>query len=268
MAISGPSSSITARNTSLTFCRYYEDTYLNSSMGWCIFCNQERHFDLIDVKSPPTTDGKCWFEDLILDIIADHKDSLPPGSALRCIPGGHTDHGIDCERIESQLCHLKSAGTTHVPSIQVHDTRLEWRTSDEVKPGNTRPVQCKQFSIDQRLKVASEWIMRCKDNHAKCWARSTGERILPKRLLDLLKASDGLVMLVDGEEAISPYAALSYCWGASMPLRSLTENISLFRDGIAIQDLAKTVQDAITVCTTLDIRYLWVDSLCIIQDDP
>ena len=129
-------------------------------------------------------------------------------------------------------------------------------------------MQCKQFSIDQRLKVASEWIMRCKDNHAKCWARSTGERILPKRLLDLLKASDGLVMLVDGEEAISPYAALSYCWGASMPLRSLTENISLFRDGIAIQDLAKTVQDAITVCTTLDIRYLWVDSLCIIQDDP
>jgi hypothetical protein len=37
-------------------------------------------------------------------------------------------------------------------------------------------------------------------------------------------------------------------------------------NAIAIADLPKTFQDAIAITRKLDIRYLWIDSLCIIQD--
>lgn len=64
------------------------------------------------------------------------------------------------------------------------------------------------------------------------------------------------------------YAALSYCWGGVDP-RSKTTNDN-FRDGyrdIEFSSLPQCLQDAVTVARGLDIRYLWIDALCIIQDD-
>lgn len=53
-----------------------------------------------------------------------------------------------------------------------------------------------------------------------------------------------------------------------MPLRLLTNNIDEFLTGISPSQLCKTFKDAIAVTRKLGIRYLWIDSLCIIQDSP
>ncbi|KAH7381241.1 heterokaryon incompatibility protein-domain-containing protein, partial [Phaeosphaeria sp. MPI-PUGE-AT-0046c] len=64
------------------------------------------------------------------------------------------------------------------------------------------------------------------------------------------------------------YAALSYCWGADTQLQTTLANIAAHKLGIAILDLPQTIKDAIEIAKFVNLRYLWIDSLCIIQDSP
>lgn len=53
-----------------------------------------------------------------------------------------------------------------------------------------------------------------------------------------------------------------------MPFQTLTrDSYNRFQNGISISTLPKTFQDAIVIARRLAVRYLWIDSLCIIQDD-
>lgn len=62
------------------------------------------------------------------------------------------------------------------------------------------------------------------------------------------------------------YSALSYSWGKTQQTRTLHENIKSHMTGILIKSLPQTIQDAIETTRKLKIPYLWIDSLCIIQD--
>jgi hypothetical protein len=63
----------------------------------------------------------------------------------------------------------------------------------------------------------------------------------------------------------SQYATLSYCWGEKQRTTT-TENLSAYTLALP-QDLPKTILDAIEVCRSIGISYLWVDALCIVQND-
>ena len=63
------------------------------------------------------------------------------------------------------------------------------------------------------------------------------------------------------------YATLSYCWGGEDNLKTTKGNISIHAAFIAAEDLPKAIFDAATLTNTLGIRFLWVDAVCIIQDD-
>lgn len=63
-----------------------------------------------------------------------------------------------------------------------------------------------------------------------------------------------------------PYVTLSHCWGNSQPLTLTSANLNKLQTRIAYDSLPRTFQDAVTVTRALGVRYLWIDSLCIIQD--
>lgn len=62
------------------------------------------------------------------------------------------------------------------------------------------------------------------------------------------------------------YTTLSHRWGQYIPTKLLTENHSSFLQGIELADLPKTFREAIEVTRKLGVPYLWIDSLCIVQD--
>ena len=70
-------------------------------------------------------------------------------------------------------------------------------------------------------------------------------------------------------QARRPYVTLSHCWGPleRRPIRTLKENLQRHLNDIPWQDLPKTFQEACTICAELRIQYIWIDSLCIVQDD-
>lgn len=63
------------------------------------------------------------------------------------------------------------------------------------------------------------------------------------------------------------YVALTYCWGGEQPLVTTRKTAQNFTDGIPTSRLPQTLLDAVNLTHKLGLRYLWIDCLCIIQDD-
>lgn len=61
------------------------------------------------------------------------------------------------------------------------------------------------------------------------------------------------------------YLALSHCWGLRKFLTLSAENFCFFEAGVKDSDLVLNFRDAIHATRCLGFRYLWIDSLCIIQ---
>jgi hypothetical protein len=59
---------------------------------------------------------------------------------------------------------------------------------------------------------------------------------------------------------------LSHCWGTTPIFRLLTGNIETLQKSLPVEHLPQTFQDAILLTRRLGIEYIWIDSLCIIQD--
>lgn len=71
------------------------------------------------------------------------------------------------------------------------------------------------------------------------------------------------------EEAPSTvsWVALSYCWGPAATKFTLrSDTFQDFRVGIALDKWPATLRDAIQVTQDLNLQYLWIDALCILQD--
>jgi hypothetical protein len=64
----------------------------------------------------------------------------------------------------------------------------------------------------------------------------------------------------------SPYATLSHCWGKQKIKQLVLSNLFTLVKGIVFTELSKTFQDAIVITRRLGLRFLWINSLCIIQD--
>jgi hypothetical protein len=75
------------------------------------------------------------------------------------------------------------------------------------------------------------------------------------------------VSLVEQGGSAADYLALSYCWGEDQNFVTTTANIGNRFAGISFDKLPKTFQDAVAITRHMGVRYLWIDALCIIQDD-
>lgn len=95
---------------------------------------------------------------------------------------------------------------------------------------------------------------------------------LPTRVLSITKdASNHIsVRLIRTKDSHGSYCALSHCWGPinKQPLRTTRQNLEARMADIPFDQLPATIRDAVYLVSTLQIEYLWIDSLCIVQDDP
>ncbi|RFU28663.1 hypothetical protein B7463_g7689, partial [Scytalidium lignicola] len=122
--------------------------------------------------------------------------------------------------------------------------------------------------------ILNEWLHDCDTHHTDhkfaldigCFPE------LPKRVLEVKDIGDEKVRLHVPEKNTSEsgrYIALSHCWGADeqhkKPLSNTGDNIEDLKNGIYFKDLPPLFQDAVKVTRELNIPYLWIDSLCIIQ---
>ncbi|KAJ4249838.1 hypothetical protein NW762_012181 [Fusarium torreyae] len=95
----------------------------------------------------------------------------------------------------------------------------------------------------------------------------TTAETLPTRLIVIDEDEPRLCADTSAICKSTPYASLSHCWGLKKFLTLTKSNFSDFTKCIPSKDLPKTFQEAIHIARTLGFKYIWIDSLCIIQDD-
>ncbi|KPM35255.1 hypothetical protein AK830_g11323 [Neonectria ditissima] len=115
--------------------------------------------------------------------------------------------------------------------------------------------------------IAREWLNDCITNHPACSASKAQDPRLPARVLDLQPIQGGDVCLKVTNMDRGSYACLSHCWGGHQPLKTTKHTLAQYQRGINWTALPQTFRDAIKVARELSIRYIWIDSLCIVQDD-
>jgi hypothetical protein len=127
--------------------------------------------------------------------------------------------------------------------------------------------------------VLEGWANECVTGHEECRSpRSSGgtgkeeetKPELPTRIIDVGIDADGpAVRLVETKGRQEHYVALSHCWGppTKRPLCTTKATFLQHLAGIPVSSLPKTFRDAVAITRLLHLRYLWIDSLCIIQDD-
>ena len=88
---------------------------------------------------------------------------------------------------------------------------------------------------------------------------------MPARLLDVGSKDSKTWRVVETQGRV-PYVALSHRWSRHTP-RLLRSNYPSYHLPQADNILPQNYQDVISTCRAIPIRYLWIDSLCILQDD-
>ncbi|KAI1108803.1 hypothetical protein F5Y14DRAFT_456674 [Nemania sp. NC0429] len=157
----------------------------------------------------------------------------------------------DRKQIVANLCTLPSSPDVSLRGVQIGFPKLP-EAGDET-----------------HLKILKEWIAECDRSHKCCSKAST---FCPTRLLDIRNKDAGTIRLLVNDEApgvFKQYATLSHRWGSSEKhrFRTCKSNIERLKQGIKIEALPSTFQDAVNIAYGLGLQYLWIDSLCIIQGD-
>lgn len=111
------------------------------------------------------------------------------------------------------------------------------------------------------------WLTECTECHEKC--NQPVAQPLPTRVIQIPTDNDETQLrLVDSDGISDNYAALSYAWGTDRhPNMTTSTNKEAYYQQINLSNLPKTLQDAVVTTKKLGIKYLWVDSMCIVQDD-
>ncbi|KAG4432456.1 hypothetical protein IFR05_012071 [Cadophora sp. M221] len=124
----------------------------------------------------------------------------------------------------------------------------------------------------ESLHQIKTWLGTCCEEHSTCrdsWTLTSKERRMPTRLLEITKsAGQWRVRVIDSTEAEmdAAYVTLSHCWGSSDFIRLTAETHLSYTDNVPFGSLSQTFKDAVELTFALGFKYLWIDSLCIIQD--
>jgi hypothetical protein len=121
------------------------------------------------------------------------------------------------------------------------------------------------LGADSNYEIARNWLEECSINHDCCVRAKISK--LSTRVIDVRinkESPNPRIFVSNGIEG--EYIALSHCWGGAISPMLTTDNLDDFQTSLPFADLPANFRDAITITRKLEIPYLWIDSLCIVQD--
>ncbi|KAF4944508.1 hypothetical protein FSARC_14653 [Fusarium sarcochroum] len=133
------------------------------------------------------------------------------------------------------------------------------------------PIDSLGSSTDSEAawRLMSQWITKCVKNHVDYGIRNhEAKSWYPTRLLDLGEPesrSAPRLIHTASDMPSGPYLTLSHCWGKGSHICAVQDNLKSL--SLGVHGLPRTFEHAVAATRKLGYRYLWIDSLCIVQDD-
>ncbi|KAI1750034.1 HET-domain-containing protein [Xylaria castorea] len=164
---------------------------------------------------------------------------------------------------------LCDAGLTSVCYSTAGRCDLAALANEPSSNGKTRLIDNRWIDVS----LIQSWHDRCQREHGKDCDNYIVEGLgnyQPDWLIDTVRGC--LVPYTPGEPP-RRYLTLSYVWGQALSFQALKSNIEqLQAAGVLLsrpiaRQVPKTIRDAIQITKRLGEIFLWVDSLCIVQDD-
>ncbi len=168
----------------------------------------------------------------------------------------------------------------HGPDFYAEHMLRRW---DQFSPCSTSDIACRPYGAPfeddsiAALDLLDSWLGRCEYHHDQCAKSLAGDYIdgfypfetdaeLPSRVLDIDTDTIRLVETQPGARGY--YVTLSHCWGPAEfhPPKTTRANFNDRLKGMQLGSLPKTFRDAVKIARHIGVQYLWIDSLCIVQD--
>lgn len=185
-----------------------------------------------------------------------------------------SDSHYDTNGIDQLVVLRKGRGANFIDVLTTEGENLFLLLSDRERclgltvdtgsaPAIAKHISGRCIKPASNLDQAKDWLNDCISNHNHNQVRAATR----PSLLVAVGTADGSasIRIVDGSDADKAYLAVSYRWGGET-LLTTTATFEPFHTSIPWKQLPQTFQDAIQVARELSIRYMWIDSLCIIQD--
>ncbi|KAF5643551.1 tol [Fusarium tjaetaba] len=189
---------------------------------------------------------------------------------------GDCEQGVKSRNLSVQVSATRDFGRRQSLRIRLYEKRSSLFPWLKVQDASYAPYKhnCWQFNTtgsEASFLWAREIVDKCEREHHNCcnhFIRSTSQRYLPKRLIDVQSRGQGAIQLVLSKTLESDrtveYAALSHCWGTTVKSELRKDSEETMKT-IMIETLDPSFRDAVDITYRMGIKYLWIDSLCIMQ---
>jgi hypothetical protein len=117
--------------------------------------------------------------------------------------------------------------------------------------------------------LAAKWVEHCETTHLKCRVIKDSPIWRPTRLIHIGRrdsSSNPRLCLSDDIPFNVRYITLSHRWGQSVIFKLVESDLDTFRRALPLERLTNVSRDAMEFARHLDVEYIWIDFLCIIQD--
>lgn len=168
--------------------------------------------------------------------------------------------------------HSEGPGVLKVQIRGARHTEATYLMDGQPKPKTQGTLSYARTDQHEVLDLAKEWLNGCLTTHEACHSRShpTGSGVLPTRLVKVagFRTTVFSTKLCLGKDLPlgTRYLTLSHCWGGADIVKLTEDSLPSFLSDIPLQRLPQNFRDAAAITLFLGCEYLWIDSLCIIQD--
>jgi hypothetical protein len=132
-----------------------------------------------------------------------------------------------------------------------------------------RPRILDNRTLEHQISLASHWLEECLSSHSQCLPEGQGICDTPTRVIDVGPPDGSCIPFLHTSNGnIHEWVALSHRWGNNQPFQTNEANLVAHQSALPWDALPRLFQDAILITRRMGYQYLWIDSLCIVQDSP
>ncbi|KAK0641804.1 heterokaryon incompatibility protein-domain-containing protein [Cercophora newfieldiana] len=159
-------------------------------------------------------------------------------------------------------------GEVGLPKGELYLTAEEADTVSPVLVGSHQPLS--NVGAPALFNAVHTRLDECRQSHKHAACRDGEVPQFPSRVIDVSPGTPGVaarLVTTKGLSVQADYLCLSYCWGGPQRITATRASLPSLERSIPVNELGRAIQDAITTTRMMGFKYLWVDALCIVQDD-